>query len=50
MSEPMEKMEISPRELQLASLEMARYFRDFCKEHNLICYFCGRNGNRCHQT
>lgn len=41
MSEPMGKMEISPRELQLASLEMARYFRDFCKEHNLICYFCG---------
>lgn len=29
------------RELQLKGLEMARYFRDFCKEHGLLFYFCG---------
>lgn len=29
------------RALQQKSLEMARYFRDFCEEHGLLCYFCG---------
>lgn len=29
------------RALQKKSLEMAVYFRDFCKENNLLCYFCG---------
>lgn len=29
------------RALQLKSLEMARYFRDFCQQHNLLFYFCG---------
>lgn len=27
--------------LQEKSLEMAKYFVDFCNEHNLLCYFCG---------
>lgn len=27
--------------LQKKSLEMALYFVDFCKKHNLLCYFCG---------
>lgn len=29
------------RALQQKSLEMAVYFRDFCKENDLLCYFCG---------
>ncbi len=29
------------RQLQLKSLDMALYFRDFCKENNLKFYFCG---------
>ena len=29
------------RALQRKSLEMAVYFRDFCKENDLLCYFCG---------
>ena len=28
-------------ELQRASLEMAKYFRDFCQEHGLLFYLCG---------
>ena len=27
--------------LQDKSLEMAKYFVSFCKENNLLCYFCG---------
>ena len=27
--------------LQEKSLEMAVYFVDFCKKHDLLCYFCG---------
>ena len=29
------------REIQQKSFEMAQFFVDFCKEHNLLCYFCG---------
>ncbi len=29
------------RKLQLKSLEMAQYFKDFCKENNLTFYLCG---------
>lgn len=29
------------REMQMVSLEMAKYFRDFCRENGLMCYFCG---------
>lgn len=29
------------RELQLKSLEIFEYFKKFCEEHNLTCYFCG---------
>ena len=29
------------RKLQLKSLEMAKYFVEFCKENNLLTYFCG---------
>lgn len=32
---------IDLRELQLKSLEMAKYFVNFCKENNLLCYLCG---------
>lgn len=28
-------------DIQKKSLEMAEYFYNFCKEHNLICYLCG---------
>lgn len=28
-------------ELQNKSIEMAKYFVDFCKKHDLICYLCG---------
>lgn len=28
-------------ELQHINLQMARYFVNFCKEHDLLCYFCG---------
>lgn len=27
--------------LQQRSLEMAKYFVDFCQQHHLLCYFCG---------
>ncbi len=27
--------------LQRVSLEMAKYFVDFCQRHKLLCYFCG---------
>lgn len=29
------------RELQLKSLEMAKYFVNFCEKNNLLCYLCG---------
>ena len=29
------------KKLQRKSLDMAVYFVDFCKKHNLTCYFCG---------
>ena len=29
------------KQLQEKSLEMAKYFVDFCNENNLLCYFCG---------
>lgn len=32
---------VSLRELQLKSLEILLYFKDFCDEHNLLFYFCG---------
>lgn len=33
--------EISLRELQNKSLEIALYFKDFCNEHGLLFYMCG---------
>lgn len=33
--------EISLRELQNKSLEIALYFKDFCNEHSLLFYMCG---------
>ena len=27
--------------IQARSLEMAEYFVEFCKEHDLLCYLCG---------
>lgn len=33
--------EISLRELQNKSLEIALYFKDFCSEHGLLFYMCG---------
>lgn len=29
------------KELQNKSIEMAKYFVDFCKKHDLTCYLCG---------
>lgn len=29
------------KNIQQKSLEMAKYFVEFCKEHDLLCYFCG---------
>ena len=29
------------KQLQDKSLEMARYFVEFCKQNDLLCYFCG---------
>jgi lipopolysaccharide cholinephosphotransferase len=29
------------RSMQEICLEMAKYFVEFCTEHNLLCYFCG---------
>ncbi len=29
------------RKLQLKSLEIFKYFKKFCDEHGLLCYFCG---------
>ena len=29
------------RALQLKGLEIFEYFKNFCKEHGLLCYFCG---------
>lgn len=29
------------RQIQRISLEMAEYFVEFCKKHDLLCYFCG---------
>lgn len=29
------------RKLQLKGLEIFKYFKNFCDEHNLLCYFCG---------
>jgi len=31
----------SLKEIQNKSLEMAEYFVEFCKEHDLLCYLCG---------
>ena len=31
----------SLKEIQNKSLEMAEYFVEFCKAHNLLCYLCG---------
>ena len=32
---------IDLRKLQLKSLEMAKYFVEFCKENNLLTFLCG---------
>ena len=32
---------INLREMQLKSLQMAKYFVSFCNENNLLCYLCG---------
>ena len=29
------------KKIQKVNLEMAQYFVDFCKSHDLLCYFCG---------
>ena len=29
------------RGIQLKSLEILLYFKEFCEEHNLLFYFCG---------
>ena len=29
------------KQLHDKSLEMAKYFVDFCQENQLLCYFCG---------
>lgn len=29
------------KKIQQVNLEMAQYFVDFCKSHDLLCYFCG---------
>lgn len=29
------------KEIQTKSLEMAKFFVQFCEQHNLLCYFCG---------
>ena len=31
----------SLKEIQNKSLEMAEYFVEFCREHDLLCYLCG---------
>lgn len=39
-----DKRYLSPqdiRSMQLASLDIFHYLRDFCDEHNLLVYFCG---------
>ncbi|MGV3310841.1 LicD family protein [Streptococcus suis] len=29
------------RQLQMKTLEMSKYFVEFCKRHDITCYFCG---------
>ena len=31
------------RELQLKSLEIYKYLKEFCEENNLLIFFCGVN-------
>lgn len=35
------KENASLAEIQQVTFEMAKYFVDFCEEHNLLCYLCG---------